>query len=60
MLDKLFGNHGKSENASAEDRSHGRRRLEGGAIDLRSKDPAAGRDRSAHRRSAWFYEDLLN
>lgn len=30
------------------------------AVDLRSIAPSADRDRSAHRRWAWFYEDLLN
>ncbi len=28
--------------------------------DLRSTAPSADHDRSAHRRSAWLYEDLLN
>ena len=60
MLEKLFGNRSGVRDASTDGRSHGRRRLAGGAIDLRSKNREVGRDRSAHRRSAWFYEDLLN
>ncbi|KUF08663.1 hypothetical protein [Pseudoponticoccus marisrubri] len=36
------------------------RLAQAGALDLRRSDQSAGRDRSAHRRATWLYEDLLN
>ncbi len=32
----------------------------GGSLDLRSQDISADRDRAAHRRATWLYDDLLN
>lgn len=60
MLNKLLPNRPEGLPKRPEPRPDSAGPMRMTALDLRSQDPSAARDRAAHRRSTWLYEDLLN